>query len=69
MSGILQALQRVCTHRDIVPVYFDRRTNSFIVTGVFGTHGGAQIFDSEGRDRGIADTKRAALQMLSANSN
>jgi hypothetical protein len=65
--SITTALQSICTHRDVVPLYYDRRTGSFIVTGVFRTKSGAFVVDADGRIGKLHDTKRAALASINPN--
>lgn len=65
--SITTALESICTHRDVVPLYYDRRTGSFIVTGVYRTHSGAFVVDSDGRIGMLHDSKRAALASITPN--
>ena len=65
--SITAALRSICTHRDVVPLYYDRRTGSFIVTGVYRTHAGAFVVDADGRIGKLHDSKRAALASINSN--
>jgi hypothetical protein len=64
-SNIVQALDTICRHRDVVPAYYHRASGAWIVTGVAKTNGGAIIVGPDGRFGGSFTSKRAALEAIS----
>lgn len=66
-SPLSAALQSVSTHRDVVPLYYVRSANRFIVTGTAGSNGGAVIVDDEtGQIVRACASKRDALRSIAA---
>ncbi len=65
--SIASALKGISAHRDVVPLYYDRRSGHFIVTGVYRTKPGAFVVDADGRIGKLYPTKRDALASISSN--
>lgn len=65
-SNIVQALDSIASHRDVVPAYFHRASKKWIVTGVSKTHGGAIVVGPDGAFAGSYTSKRAALESINA---
>jgi hypothetical protein len=66
MSSFLKSLDSVCTHREIVPIYFIRARSQFILTGIHDSHG-AVLVDQAGKLLQAYPSKRAALTALGCN--
>jgi hypothetical protein len=63
---ISNAIDRVSTHRDVVPVYYHRPSRSWVITGVCNTARGAVVVDATGGISRIFDSKRDALASIVA---
>ena len=63
---IFKAIDRVSTHRDVVPAYYHRPSRSWVITGVCKTAGGAVVVDATGGISRIFDSKRDALASIIA---
>jgi len=61
MANIIQTLDRIVQHRELVPVYYHRPTRSFIVTGLSKTAGGAVVVAIDGSLVDTFASKRDAL--------
>ena len=66
MSSLLHALHNIDAHRDVVPLYYDRRARKFVVAQITRHNGGAFVLDEDGREVAFHNTKRAALASLAA---
>ncbi|WP_159512510.1 hypothetical protein [Sphingomonas sp. T1] len=66
MSTITTALRDISTHRDIVPAYYVRSADLWIITSLSKAHGGAVIVDDRGRIINAFPSKRAALRTFNA---
>lgn len=64
-SNIVQALDTIAAHRDVVSAYFHRKSGKWVITGVGKTHGGAIVVGPDGRFGGSFTSKRAALESIS----
>lgn len=69
VSSLTRALESVSVHRDVVPVYFVRSANRFIITGVGKTNGGAIIVDDAGQIVRACSSKKDALAAIGCHSN
>lgn len=64
MSHIVQALQKLCTHRAVVPAYYHRESGQWVVAGTAKTNGGAVVIDDDGRIVQAYSSKRDALAAI-----
>jgi hypothetical protein len=66
VTTITTALKDISTHRDVVPAYYVRSADRWIITGLSKAHGGAVIVDDRGRIISAFPSKRAALRSFNA---
>lgn len=64
MSSIEIALKSFSTNREVLPVYYHRPTECWIVTGIGNANGGAVIVDAQGQIMRICSSKREAVASL-----
>jgi vacuolar-type H+-ATPase subunit B/Vma2 len=64
MSNIAEALKTISSHREVVPVYYHRRSGTWIITGLSKTHGGAVRVNDRGQIVSAFASKRAALRSI-----
>lgn len=66
-SSIYDALETICTHRDVVPAYYVRSLRRWVVTGHAKTAGGAVVVNDLGEIEAVCASKRDALASLGSN--